>query len=355
MKHFISLILFVIYLIGTPYNIYAQTKICIDNSQITINNIDNYQVFFLGENHGVSINTVLYYDFFTYLYKNANVRNLVIEGGTTEALFMNEYLKTGNEIYIAHEIFEDDINFLKKLHAFNQTLATNEKINVIGVDYERISLLNKTFNLFQQKDQLPTNAITEVKTLFASLKNSEEVPKLMRKVRKIIADNEQDFKTYFGDNFHHVKSMVENNAFYARESQRNNEFYKIFLAVSQTKIKGNFFVTMGINHTSLKYNYSFAKMLNYELKSPVLNKVMAINIYYDSCFSNYNNQIALEPSRLNEWISKSQFTKIKEQARKANCDILLIEIDDSFENKLRKYGQYILYVRSQKAMTLKIK
>lgn len=263
MKHFVTLILFVIYVIGTPYNIYAQTKICIDNSQITINNIDNYQVFFLGENHGVSIEPVLYYNFLTYLYKNANVRNLVIERGTSEALFINEYLKTGNEIYIAHEIFEDDINFLKKLYAFNQNLATEGKINVIGVDYESITLLNKTFNLFQQKEQLPTDAITEVKTLFASLKNYKHMPKLMRKVRKIIAYNEQDFKRYFGDNFHHVKSMVENNAFYSKPNQRNNEFYKNFLAVSQNKIKGNFFVTMGANHTNLKYNYSFAKLLNY--------------------------------------------------------------------------------------------
>jgi hypothetical protein len=331
----------------------AQNNICIANNPIVLNDINNYQVFFLGENHGISIEPVLYYDFLTYLYKNANVRNLVMERGTTEALFINEYLKTGDENYIAHETFEENITFLRKLYAFNQNLATEGKINVIGVDYERISLLNKTFNLFQQKDQLPTNPITEVKTLFASLKDYEEVPKVMSKVRKIIAANEQDFKTYFGSNFHHIKNMVENNAFYARESQRNNEFHKNFLAVSQTKIKGNFFVTMGTNHTNLKFNFSFAKMLNYEEKSPFFNKVMAINIHYDSCFSNYDNQISLvEQSSLHRWASKSQFIKIKEYVKKANCDVLLIEIGSSFESKLREYGQYILYVRKQKAMTI---
>lgn len=331
----------------------AQNNICIANNPIVLHDINNYQVFFLGEHHEMSINTVLYYNFLIYLYQNANARNLVIEGGTTEALFMNEYLKTGDENYIAHETFEENITFLRKLYAFNQNLATEEKINVIGVDYERISLLNKTFNLFQQKDQLPTNPITEVKTLFTSLKDYEEVPKVMSKVRKIIAANEQDFKTYFGSNFHHIKNMVENNAFYARESQRNNEFYKNFLAISQTKIRGNFFVIMGANHTNLKFNFSFAKKLNYEKKSPFLNKVMSINIHYDSCFSNYNNQITLvEQSLLHNWASKNQFAKIKEEVEKTNCDILLMQIGSSFESKLREYGQYILYVRKQKAMTI---
>jgi hypothetical protein len=68
-----------------------------------LNNYDDlaqYQIVLIGENHGIAKTYDVELEIFEYLYKSQNVRDLFIESGYCATQLLNRYIKTGNLIYL---------------------------------------------------------------------------------------------------------------------------------------------------------------------------------------------------------------------------------------------------------------
>ena len=104
-----------------------------------------------GEIHTIWESIHLRFDIFESLVKTHGFTHLVIEGGASRGLFLDQYLKTGEQQYL-------DLAFptkgelalekrktiskegLDRLKALNETLPFGKRVNIIGVDIERHGL-----------------------------------------------------------------------------------------------------------------------------------------------------------------------------------------------------------------------
>jgi cytochrome c553/erythromycin esterase-like protein len=127
--------------------------------------VGDYRVFFTGENHMFrSSNRKLQLKMFKYLYDKAGVRTLFIELGYARGYLMNEYIQTGDStIYNILKTYSFDIysEFYKDLQEFNETLDSNQKIKVIGIDVERFHGLSvKLLSMLFPEDKAVPDSIS---------------------------------------------------------------------------------------------------------------------------------------------------------------------------------------------------
>lgn len=98
-------------------------------------------IFISGENHTyLSSNSKMWVKMFKYLYKNAGVRNIMIEYGYSSGYLINEYIQTGDsDIYavLKKYSFEQHAAAYKELMEFNRDLPDDQKIYLTGIDLER--------------------------------------------------------------------------------------------------------------------------------------------------------------------------------------------------------------------------
>jgi len=111
-----------------------QTKYA--HEHIKMNHISEYSFFLHGETHTVESIPETRMNFFQYYYKEANVRNLVIEAGYASAYLLNLYLETGDESYVCKDFnffsHPEYSEFWRELYELNTTLK--EPIKVVGID-----------------------------------------------------------------------------------------------------------------------------------------------------------------------------------------------------------------------------
>jgi len=103
--------------------------------------VGDYDVFINGENHTfLDANSKLWVKMFKYLHKTAGVRNIMIEYGYASGWLINEYLQTGDTaLYSVIKTYAYDqyAEAYKELMEYNQTLDSNDKIYLTGIDLER--------------------------------------------------------------------------------------------------------------------------------------------------------------------------------------------------------------------------
>jgi len=119
--------------------------------------VKNYSVFITGENHSfLESNSKLWVKQIKYLYTHAGVRNIMIEYGYASGWLINEYLQTGdtNLLNILKDYsFKQYANAYEELRIFNNSLASDKKIYLVGIDLERgVYSAAKVLSL-----QLPSN------------------------------------------------------------------------------------------------------------------------------------------------------------------------------------------------------
>lgn len=100
-------------------------------------------VFFLGEAHGVGINSSLDFALLTYLHGEAQVRYYLWEAGYALGQYMNVYLESGcrEDLDFVFRKLEgtawwtqDRYHMWQELYAFNQALPPEDRIEVVGLD-----------------------------------------------------------------------------------------------------------------------------------------------------------------------------------------------------------------------------
>ncbi|EQB89758.1 hypothetical protein M918_19110 [Clostridium sp. BL8] len=115
--------------------------------KVISNSIEDKEIIFTGEGHGVKQNTDIQFKFLNYLIDNWDLRYYVIETGYSEAMMLNEYLATGNE-EILKETFQEwsafratkeDFSMIKKLYEKNKNLPEGKKVTILGIDSASMS------------------------------------------------------------------------------------------------------------------------------------------------------------------------------------------------------------------------
>ena len=97
--------------------------------------LENNNVFLIGENHGVKANVILRMKFLRYCKEKTNFKYYIYELPHSVAYFLNKYLDSGDENILkeAYRFFNgtyawnrDEYNQWKDLYKYNNTLSKEE-------------------------------------------------------------------------------------------------------------------------------------------------------------------------------------------------------------------------------------
>lgn len=160
-----------------------------DEFKILEDTLDDYTVYFTGENHTfASFNTALEYKFLTYLHQNQGVKHFIFEQGPAVGYIINKIIiedKSTNLIYLEDIFYEPFYNLVKDLRKYNDTLALEDKIMIHGIDAERFPYFS-VYALDQIVDTLDTRF---------------EGGELFEQIKALASANYDDFNvaTYYGE------------------------------------------------------------------------------------------------------------------------------------------------------------
>lgn len=303
--------------------------------------INNYTVFFTGENHTyANQNSNIELKMLKYLNEKAGVRNLIIELGFSRGYMLNKYINDDTSYLKNMEGTTSTkyINLYKKLRELNQKLPLEKRITVHGIDVERFAddgpvLLNRLI----PKDKIVPKAIDfQIEVLksyakYISLKynmyNNDEDDKNINSysignyygrgfdnestIDSMVADyklNKAIYKEFIGDNFQIFdkvfNSIIEYRKWQNYKSMPHQYIYRerviydnlstLILANPNEKYYGQF-GRCHISQTELNAEcnwYAFnstAKRLNEGIAK---GKTLSIGIFYkgriESYFTNNN-------------------------------------------------------------------
>lgn len=327
--------------------------------------VANYQVFLIGETHGVASNPKLLMEMLPYLHEKANVRNLIIEFGYTDAYLINYYLATGDSFYLKslfYYRYKEYRDFWRELYNFNQSLPKEKRVTVVGIDFEYSRPLAFVLNsLITRGKKIPKEilpAITDIMIMDDSLSEVGKRKFLLR-LRKDVYAKQAIYEGYFGNGFPILKQIIDNNSFYASFYKRDKEMQNNLLKYHK-ELNGNYLGLLGMFHVnaSKDQRYEFAYQLNHDIYSPFKGKVLSFNCHYENCHSHYRNQTRdLTGGLLSYYKIFSKTEKLVfEESVKAikGCDIFLVDLLAPQNNlkKVAEHGRYLFYIRNQPAFQL---
>ncbi|NQW43292.1 MAG: hypothetical protein HQ463_07670 [Bacteroidetes bacterium] len=104
--------------------------------------VNNYTVFFTGENHSyANQNSNIELKILKYLNEKAGVRNLLIELGFSRGYMLNKYINDDTSYFKNMEgtTATKYLNLYKKLRTYNLSLPLEKRIKFHGIDLERFA------------------------------------------------------------------------------------------------------------------------------------------------------------------------------------------------------------------------
>ncbi len=237
----------------------------VSSIQITEKDLIEKKAFIVSENHGIEDNTIMKYQFITYLNQVKNLRYILYEISYSSGYLLNEYLQTGNES-ILKQVFsfykgstfytKDEYTFFQKLYNYNQSLSFDKKLILIGVDIEHSLKSAKTlYNYYTGEEINDINEILDLK--FTDL--------LLQFLQKNVA------------NFHR---FYENIVWQEREKMML-ENYLCLKAIYKFE---TFYAQLGARHCLRDIasdNYqSFTYLLNTDELVNLTGKIVVFNVFY---------------------------------------------------------------------------
>ena len=103
--------------------------------------LDEYQVYFTGENHTfTTFNTQFQLKFLKYLHQTQNVKHFMFEQSPGFSYIINKVViedKTTHLHFLDELFFSPFYEMVKELRKYNDTLALEDKIKMHGIDIER--------------------------------------------------------------------------------------------------------------------------------------------------------------------------------------------------------------------------
>ena len=279
---------------------YAQEKGCFKETGNGIldltTDIDfsTYNIFFLGEFHGVYGVPEIKLSLIKYLNTNYGIRDVFIEAGLGAAWLYNQYLATGDTslMYNPSILYGDKVPnkvMWQNLYEYNKTLK--DKIKIHGMDFERIEFL-KVLKMLKPKDRKPPTEIDSI-IAFMDTVNIGTKPQLHSEefkwqngiyelLRTAFSVHETEFKKYYGSNFNTIKSILTNKDTYNNFAIRDKTMFEN--VTEQTKEEGitKYIIFSGLNHGNSAY--SIHRALCYRLGKKRHNKIANISMICQNCY-----------------------------------------------------------------------
>jgi len=348
------------------------------------------QVFLAGELHGIQENYTLRLNLLMYLNENAGVNYYLAEMGYSSSYYINKYLETGNEKYlfvVANSIIGsydhslDDINFWRDVYKYNQTLAEDKRIKVIGLDIEhqfwlaimQLNDLVEDLNLGRHMDTTLGKLEYYSASMCPDIKDSKDILKNVKNVNtkdvlKVVAELREDYKANpayyekllseqeFKDFVFVMDNITDTERIYTNRGnrsyfnkEREKSICKNFLRAYEGNPDGKFFGQWGSFHVLQKsdnYEKRFAEYLNND-DSPVKDEVISIKYIYDNKYHKKTNRRIL--SAFKEY-GDSKFTLYKLDPLK--CETTEIcPINDHGIDDVSEFFQYGILIRDPQKVT----
>tara|TARA_B100000768_G_C11278439_1_gene377202 strand:+ start:1182 stop:2300 length:1119 start_codon:yes stop_codon:yes gene_type:complete len=363
MKTYISVLLLLlqnIILLGQNQNKWTsidyQTKQV--NSSLKINNISDYSFFLHGEVHSVKSSPQTKMEFLQYYYKEANVRNLVIEGGYAAAYLFNLYLETGDEQVICKNgefcLHKEYREFWRELYEFNSTLT--EPIKVVGIDdyeitgtwYKAIEVLfrDKSYQKYSKIDSIVSKIITSSKGIDVLNADYKSLKSLKKEFVLSYKNHSDLYAELLQQDSIHLRLIIQCDISTKRTRFTNKIMYDNLhrIMTAEQINEGNFFGQFGSAHVE-NHNRSLTHYLNDLEGSQFHNQVLTILPKYIGCYKSYSD-LSIENNTVKTIISPIRSREKKKINSLSTCTYILEEL----KNKKNKPNKYTLHVRNKDAM-----
>lgn len=260
------------------------------NENLTFRHLDHYiktnDLFLYGEFHGIKETTKIDFELIKYFNKKSGMKIHLAEIDFSQAYFLNEYLKNGNEklidyvlnswiIYHGH----NNLDYKKKwvqIYKLNKVNSENSQIKVYGIDkIQNIDVTKNHLKILLSKLHLSSDFPKEENLFLEWIK--DELPKLVSSINLNTTN-----KNYAIDIEHIRKNLIDYKTT-AREDimfLNFNDFYKRYNFEGQ-KIYG-YFGEAHVLQKEMNDKKDFGALMQNQ-NSPVKNKTYTIiSRYLDS-------------------------------------------------------------------------
>ena len=101
--------------------------------------LGTYKLVLIGEggSHYLQFYSPLRLPWIKFLNSNLGVRHFFLKSGHSSDVLYNQYLQTGNTLYLPKAITGAKKIFWEGLFSYNSSLAESEKVKPLGIDFER--------------------------------------------------------------------------------------------------------------------------------------------------------------------------------------------------------------------------
>ncbi len=282
--------------VETKYHKISVNSNITDDLNILDMDLEDKQIIFTAEYHGIKSNKELEIKFLKYVKEQTNFKYLLLEMPYSQALKINEFLDTGDTA-ILDELFKyskgtsayakENYDMWLSIYKYNSSLDENNKIMAIGVDVE-----HQVSNAVRiMRELIPSSeASKEIEDTINILKNYSDIVNI-KSSHEDLLNRAELFKEYFKEKYFNIEMIVRNikNLYYVREDmnlfdeRRDKIMYENFMDIYETIEDGIFYGQWGHNHTyqseenGLKW---FAAYLNEE---KFKDKILTIAYAYNNC------------------------------------------------------------------------
>lgn len=218
-------------------------------------------MFFVAEIHSIEDRFQFYESLCTYLVANNGIRNIVLEDGHAEDWLLNAYLRHGDTTYFRY--FPKDRvmrHFLDHLRTINDGLPEAQKLNIRGMDFERMFYAIAAREILSRNPG--TNHTIFYKYIFSipdsalrKMSMTNEQHKMRRKEvprsQQIFAQSKDTLEREMAkEDFAALKLIFENPNTEQKWGRRDKGMYENIM--QQQLMKEPFLCIVGRNHTEYK-------------------------------------------------------------------------------------------------------
>ena len=271
-------------------------------------------MYFSGELHYRKGNAKISFDLFKQLFLSDSIRVLILEMGFCKSLLWNDYLENNNPLWRKYSYRPEEINFAKALKGFYDSLPSNDKFKIVGVDFEigYEMFLLPAINTFIQKNSIDTT-LESTQLILSNIRKktdpewwgSTDPSPIIKALKQDIEKNETQMISYWGENYKKIKKIIsdydlQDKVAIAPFNKKKQDFnprekyiYKNLLEVYMEFPTKKIFVQFGRDHVLLTKQNEWigsvdnwnnwepiAAKLNTKDDSPFKNKVCCIFRYY---------------------------------------------------------------------------
>lgn len=330
---------------------------------VTNADFSRYNVFFVGEFHGIYSTSEIKLALIKYVNTHCGVSDVFMEIGFSAAWLYNRYLQTGDTTLFTDPVLtyaQKRVNrdFWKQLYEYNKTAGN--KLTIRGMDFERKDFV-KVLKMLMPKDKerpkeiaatlryldTATHVVVNLPTFIDSvtkrrLQNDSQVT-AYDVIRKDVMNNRDAYERYYGANFKVVEDIMLNKDTY--NSQRNKTMYdNVMKQIHRDHIK-KFIVCSGLMHGNMAH--AGWRSLCYRLarKEKLVNISMTCRNCYDSQSQTklpafYRGPITYERDT-------TLMSNIYQQFFNPACKYTLIPSGVVNDKRAEKFSDYLILIKDQ--------